>query len=167
MAWIWIIIVIIGVLLFGWSSAVEPTASGVEDPRAATVVVRDPVQVWPLVRIGTIEGVILPEADADRLTAGLVPGDEVTYWTPTTANVERAEQVIAAEQGDLQQMRQYAGFIEDDQRKIVVNGFCDDLGFDWQTSDIVRVDDGGDCYFTAIFNVDADELESFQFNGEG
>jgi hypothetical protein len=86
------------------------------------------------------------------------------YWAPTANDIAAAESAIAAAEGDLEHYRQYAGFTEDGDRLLLVNGFCN-AEPDW-TSRIVFVMDGGECYFTAIYNVDTEELESFMFNGD-
>ncbi len=120
---------------------------------------------WEEVTVGEIRGVILPMRAAGSLVHGARPEiPEEDYWTPVLADVELAEAAIAGDQGALEHMRQYAGFIENGERKILVNGFCDAFGVDWM-SEPVRVDDGGDCFFTAIYNVDRDDLEMFRFNG--
>lgn len=136
-------------------------------PTLATAEAAPSQWVWEEVSVGEIQGVIVPEEAASSLLFGTYPDLEFgDYWTPTLMDVEAAEAAIAAEQGELDHMRQYAGFIEDGERKVFVNGFCDALGVDW-TTERVLVDDGGDCYFTAVYNVDQDELEMFRFNGEG
>jgi hypothetical protein len=61
-------------------------------------------------------------------------------------------------------MRQYLGLVIDGDRKIYVNGFCDDMGRNWY-AEYVAVDDGGDCFFGGMYNVDTAELEYFSFNG--
>lgn len=121
---------------------------------------------WEVVSVDGIEGVIVPEWDADRLISRTYPdlaGD--VYWTPTVADIEAAETAIAAEQGALTHRRQYAGFTENGARNVYVNGFCEGFDSKWTTQP-VRVEDGGACYFTAIYSVDGDKLEMFRFNGE-
>lgn len=147
--WIWLL-----VILFGFPIA--PTA-GVDGITGIG---------WERVSVDGIEGVIVPAHDAGSLVSRTYPdlaGDD--YWTPTLADVEAAEAAIAAEQGDLTHRRQYAGYAENGERKVYVNGFCEGFDSKW-TIQPVRVEDGGECYFTAVYNVDRDELEMFRFNGE-
>jgi len=87
------------------------------------------------------------------------------YWLPGLADIEAAELALSDEVGELDHDRQYAGYIEDGNRKIYINGFCDAPGVDWHERPVL-VQDGGDCFFTTIYNVDAGELERFRFNGE-
>lgn len=172
MSWFWIIIVLIGLVFFVATAEIqdEPVAdcsAASADACAEPVEASDSGGVWRQITIGEIDGVILPASDADRLAAGLFADGPTEFWTPEIADIEAAEAEIARAEGELGHMRQYAGFVQDGERKIVVNGFCDDHGLDWRTTDIVGVDDGGDCYFTAIYNVETDALERFLFNGLG
>lgn len=176
MGWlIWIFVILFGFLAFGLGSDVDCSTSpgGTEECPArrvtvATAVIQPPDgREWEEVSVGEIQGVILPERAASSLLFGTYPDLEYDdYWTPTLTDVEAAEAAIAAEQGQLDHMRQYAGFVENGERKVFVNGLCDAFGTDW-TSERILVDDGGDCFFTAVFNVDQSELETFRFNGEG
>ncbi len=114
---------------------------------------------WQPVAFGDTEGVIVMEADA-----ALFVGAEA-YWSPSLADVRAADAALVERQGPLDHRRQYVGFIEDGQTKILINGFCNDHGTDWRES-LVLVLDGGDCYFTAVYAVATDALERFDFNGE-
>jgi hypothetical protein len=116
---------------------------------------------WVAVNANGHPGVIVSSDDADAFGTG---AEE--FWMPAESDIVDVEEAIQDDQGDLAHMRQYAGVIEDGERKVFINGFCDDMGIDWQT-EIVAVDDGGDCFFSAMYNVDAGELEYFQFNGPG
>jgi hypothetical protein len=116
---------------------------------------------WTVVEVGEVTGVIVPDT-----SAALFGIASDAYWTPSIVEIELAEAAILNEQGELDHVRQYAGVTEDGDQKVFVNGFCDDFGIDWQ-SEVVLVDDGGDCFFSALYNVDTDELEYFSFNGEG
>lgn len=176
MTWlIWILAALFGLFVVWQAEQADCSTSpgGTVECPARRVVASTPAVVrseggeWEEVTVGEIEGVIIPEAAASSLLFGMYPDlDPGDYWTPTLMDVEAAEAAIAAERGQLDHMRQYAGFIEDGERKVFVNGFRDALGIDW-TTERVLVDDGGDRFFTAIYNVDRDELEMFRFNGEG
>lgn len=157
------VIIILIVILFGWTGLSSETATSTV-PVARPVCVEgpsgEPCNSWETVSIDGIEGVIVAEADV----AAFGVNDEP--WTPTVDNVISAEQAIAEEQGDLpDHRRQYAGYIEDGDHMIFVNGFCDDFGQDWEREPII-VMDGGECFFNAVYNVDSATLEWFTFNGD-
>jgi hypothetical protein len=116
---------------------------------------------WEAVTVDGHEGVILSEEDALRFS-----WDAEDAWMPAVADIEQAEAAIREQEGDLGHKRQYLGWIVDGERVIYVNGFCDDLGRNWHV-EYIAVDDGGDCFFSAMYNVDTDELEYFSFNGSG
>lgn len=172
---IWIFLALVGAFVFLQAEQVDCSTSpgGTEACPARRVVVSTPVLVrnesweWEQIAVGEISGVIIPERAASSLLSSRFPGVESEdFWTPTLTDVEAVETGIAADQGQLDHMRQYVGFIESDERKVLVNGFCDALGIDWRSAPVL-VDDGGECFFTAIYNVDRDELETFRFNGPG
>jgi hypothetical protein len=51
-------------------------------------------------------------------------------------------------------------------KEVWVNAFCDAFETDWQT-EIVTVDDGGNCYFNLKINFSSQSFYDFQVNGEG
>jgi hypothetical protein len=109
-----------------------------------------------------VNGVIVAPDAVDEF--GLWFGTSLETWEPATADVQAAEDALLEEQGALAQFRQYAGFVEDGDRKVLINGFCDAFETNWYRQ-VVIVMDGGDCFFQAVFNVDTGELERFSFNG--
>lgn len=167
----WIIILI--VLVIGFFGAVTtPAPVDVREPECAVLINEGPrkdstpedgcsapASSWQPVEVNGIEGVIVSEEDGWTLIAG------ESYWMPSQEDLEAAETAIATDQGVLEQHRQYVGFTEDGVAKVYINGFCDDFDMDWRSTPIV-VEDGGDCYFTAVYNVDSGELEWFTFNGD-
>lgn len=159
MSLILIILIAISGFFVAGSPTVETSSVCVVDVEGNCV--PEPADGWLPVSFEGFEGVIVP--------AEAVEGDpwfqSDEAWTPTEADVVAAEAAIEAEQGPLDHMRQYVGITEDGQRKVFVNGFCDAWDTNWQ-AELVFVMDGGDCYFTAIYNVETSELESFMFNGE-
>lgn len=157
--WIWILIL----LLLGFVAFAQP----VEVARAPVTRVTAPGdEEWRPVTVGDIEGVIVAPSDAGLFVDSLgLELEDDAYWRPTVGDAGAAERALAEEAGELEHMRQYAGFIESGERKIYINGFCDAFGVDWRERPVL-VDDGGDCFFMAIYNVDAAELERFRFNGE-
>ena len=127
-----------------------------------------------LVEGDDFEGVIFAEANA----AGLIDADE--YWTPDEDDVDDLEAGLedfleeAVEDGLISEdafddlpdyLRQYAGFVEDDDRLIFANFFCDDFGSDWE-EEPVFVLDGGDCFFTLVYDPERARFSDLQVNGE-
>jgi hypothetical protein len=117
---------------------------------------------WEAITVDGHEAVILSEEDALRYAWD----DVEDSWMPAVADIEEAETAIREQEGDLDHMRQYLGWIVDGERVIYVNGFCDDLGRNWH-AEYIAVDDGGECFFSATYNVDTGELEYFSYNGFG
>lgn len=159
--WIWILVL----LIFGFVAFVQ-TDDQVATAPATTVTIAAPGAEWRSVTVGEVEGVIVASEDAPLFVDSLgLDLDENAFWRPSATQVATAEAALAEEAGALDHTRQYAGFMESGDRKIFINGFCDDHGIDWRQQPVL-VDDGGDCYFTAISNVDTGEIERFRFNGE-
>jgi hypothetical protein len=123
-----------------------------------------------VIPVGAGQGVIL--AGASAFVGG--PGKVTGYWTPTTAEVLRAEAGLARFLAGAapalavkysSYLRQYTGFVVDDHRKIHMNFLCwkpETPG--WRCA-AVEVDDGGDCYFQVDFDVTTGEYENLQVNG--
>ena len=148
-------IILLILAFFGLGTFATSSDVAMEPP--ATAVLVESGQ-WEMVTLDGIEGVIVAPTEVGGFG---VPGP---YWTPGQADIARVEEAILAAEGNLDHYRQYAGFTENGDPKILVNGFCN-AEPDW-TSQIVFVMDGGECYFTAMYNVDTERLESFTFNGE-
>jgi hypothetical protein len=153
-----IIILIIFVLVgfFGIAEADDSDCAGDGKGCASPAAV---ATAWMPVTVDDIDGVIVTEEDGAHFI-----GAEA-FWTPATTDVAAAEAAIAAEQGILNHQRQYVGFVEDGDHKVLVNGFCDAFGLDWMSQPVL-VEDGGECYFEAVYNAASGVLERFQFNGE-
>ena len=151
-----IVLIILFLLgMFGVGVAVETDCLPGSDQCSAAI----DEDAWTPVTVDGIDGVIVPASGASIFVAA----DE--YWTPTETEIADAEQAIADAQGELDHMRQYAGFVEDGDRKIYVNGFASESGIDWY-SEPVFVMDGGEAYFQAVYNVETGVVEWFSFNGE-
>jgi hypothetical protein len=151
-----ILIIIVLIWFFGFATADEPDCAGEGEGCAAPSAV---VTIWTPVTVDGIDGVIVAGED------GALFVEAESWWAPTTDDISAAEEAIATGQGLLDHQRQYVGFIEDGERRVLVNGFCDAFGLDWRSQPIL-VADGGECFFEAVYNVDSGELERFQFNGE-
>jgi hypothetical protein len=138
--WLWVIVV---VALIGFGVGSTPAAD------------------WPTVQVNGNEGVILPAAAAPDLLQGTGLAPE-GYWLPRQGHLQAAEDALSDQ---WQGYRQYAGFVEDGERKVYINAFCDDMGIDWKRT-VVFVMDGGACYWQAVYNVETGEVEWLTVNGE-
>ncbi len=106
-------------------------------------------------------------------------GEEVLdVFSPTEEEIAEAEAVLpdfllsddrAVETGLTGEVatheRQYLGYETITGRILVVNGFCDRLGYDPAT-EIVAVEDGGSCFWFGRYNLDTGAWESLSINGE-
>ncbi|HET8946995.1 MAG TPA: hypothetical protein VFQ07_08425 [Candidatus Polarisedimenticolia bacterium] len=123
-----------------------------------------------VIPVGAGKRVILPASSA--WVGG--PGKVTEYWTPSTADVLRAEAGLAKHLAGTTPalavkysgyLRQYMGFVVDSRRKIHMNFLCwkpETPG--WRCSPVV-VDDGGDCYFQVDYDLTTGEYENLQVNG--
>jgi hypothetical protein len=151
----WIIVLIfLTFLLFGTSGPAAVSAP----VEIATVESRpsgSPVQ------INGNPGVILP-ASAYRTDA--------ENWTPTSDQIQEAEDAVTVaapfdgRDPILDGYRQYVGIVEDGQRKIVVNSMCTE--FDGWEENFIQIEDGGPCFWQALYNVETQEIESLVVNGQ-
>ena len=139
-----------------------------------------PAPVSVLIETDTATGVIF-EAGATAEFIRWVGEPADSFWSPTAEDVESFETGLAAflagisdsQFGDTEQIidrlpnytRQYLGIVRGGEVLIYANFFCDSSAHDWQKTAVV-VDDGGDCYFQVLYNVDAKTYLSLQINGE-
>jgi hypothetical protein len=120
--------------------------------------------------VGAGQGVIVPAASA------FVGGyGAITYWTPATEDVLRAEAGLAKYLAGAapalavkysSYLRQYTGFVVDGRKKILMNFLCwkpETPG--WRCSQ-VDVLDCGDCYFRLVFDMPSGAYEALQVNGD-
>ena len=128
-----------------------------------------PAREWHAVSINGHPGVVAPRDAAPEFALGDAEG----YWLPSERWLTDAEDAIAIEAGQivdedrrpvLDGYRQYAGFIEDGDRKIAINSSCVELT-SWRST-YVLVMDGGHCFWGATYNVDTGEVEHLVVNGE-
>ena len=61
--------------------------------------------------------------------------------------------------------RQYVGLMKNNRRVIFVNFFCTAYDIDWKTT-VVAVEDGGDCFFTGVYDIDRAAFYDLRINGE-
>jgi len=126
---------------------------------------------WPTVSVNGTEGVVAPRNQADDMVWSAEPIEG--YWLPGEEWLTQAEDAVALtsagisveqRQPTLGGYRQYAGFIVDGERKIYINAMCTEID-GWRTGGVM-VMDGGNCFWTAVYNVDSGELESLSVNGD-
>lgn len=122
-------------------------------------------------------GVIITETDAERMVGGLGMDGYAGYWTPERSQVAALERSIVAHlaanapegsrlRDGLEGYRaQYFGVLRGDRELILANFFCDDFGRNIET-EVVAVDDGGDCYFTVEYDPATDGFSQLMINGE-
>lgn len=114
------------------------------------------------------EGVTFPkEVAADLLGVTLVKertGD--VYWTPTRDVIRQMEgRLNAYVQAELPEVaphlssykRQYFGFERQNNRFILIVGFCEPLNIDWRR-ELVALPDAPGCYLEAQYDVANDVL---------
>lgn len=113
-------------------------------------------------------------------------GDTATYWTPTAADVELAEQAFQTEvtrqlavtspmeghQTPIEEVhalipdyyRQFFGFIQDGERQIYGTYFCQNIPGWGET--LMMVEDGGACVVEWIYNMDDGSIPMFMIHGQ-
>jgi hypothetical protein len=126
---------------------------------------------WPAVMVNGNPGVVAPR----HVASDLARSDDTVegYWLPGEDVLARAEDAVQREAAGiadpewapvLDGYRQYAGLIENGDRKIHISSMCTEIG-GWRSS-AVMVMDGGPCFWIALYNVDTDEIESLMVNGQ-
>jgi hypothetical protein len=96
-------------------------------------------------------------------------------YIPTDQDIQNAIEILAKflignkEIRELQEYKiQFFGYKNENKEKIIwANYFCNEwsyTGVDWKT-DLVSVDDGGNCYFNLKVNLDTKEIFDFMVNG--
>lgn len=144
------------------------TASGCGDDCATPQVTGEGYSGW-----------MMPLDVAREHANWLVWGEEVVeVFVPTEAEVAEAEgsliaylqtRTMAQESGLLDSIadheRQYFGFETTTGRLLIVNGFCDRVGYDPAT-EVIAVEDGGSCFWQGRYNLDTATWESVSINGE-
>jgi hypothetical protein len=156
LTWLWLLVALLVFGVYGVFGSPDGPECATPDGCGQVI-----VDEWAPVTINGNEGVVLPEGAAPDLIqgSGIEPAG---YWSPHQEDLVAAEDALADQSHGY---RQYAGFIEDGERKIYINAFCDDPGMDWKRN-VVFVMDGGACYWQAVYNVDTGEVEMLIVNGE-
>ncbi len=122
---------------------------------------------------------LVPAAQATQFLVGA--SDGTGFFRPTLADVQRVHAELDGFLGASRSARalspdlhvryrdyfsQWAGALQSGHRVLHGNYFCRDFGMDWKTQPI-GVDDGGDCFFQVIYDLDASTFTSLQVNGNG
>jgi hypothetical protein len=150
----------------------------IDEIRVVTIPVS--MTTWTPVRGEGYEGVIVPEERVHELTDFYIGGPIEGAWTPTADDIaalernlpsyeQTIESTIFGISGDFIQLlptykRQYAGFIQGDRKKILVNATCEEDDLNWRTQPLI-VMDGGDCFFRVVYDPAAGTYSDFQING--
>jgi hypothetical protein len=137
-----------------------------------------PATPWAPVSGAGYEGVIVDAASAPEFARWLTGQENATGWEPTPEDIATLEAALPAflqtapeAAPDLWQrvatyLRQYVGIIDTDGRPVIlVNAFCNAAGVDWH-SESVLVLDGGDCYFSVVYDPMDGTFSQLRINGE-
>jgi hypothetical protein len=129
----------------------------------------------PVIEIATVES--QPEGTPVEISGN--PGvilhantywGDFDNWTPAVEDLRAAEEAVTiaapldGRDPVLDGYRQYVGIIENGERKIVINSMC--MEFDGWEENFIQIEDGGPCFWEALYNVETRELESLIVNGE-
>ena len=131
------------------------------------------------IKIGKVEGAIVPSERAAEFVKALSGTDRKEYWTPAKEDVARLEEKIEFYLRKVSDKRspalwsklrdykrQYAGIVEGGRRKIYANFFCNNAKItDWKMRP-VAVEDGGDCFFQIKYDIEAGTFSDLYINGE-
>jgi hypothetical protein len=133
---------------------------------------------FEVVRTESFEGVIVPGDKAKEFMKAFSSVEEKETWTPGKDAILKLEERLeaylkkaAAKHSPklwtklAPYKRQYVGLIRNNRRVIFTNFFCDALRVDWKTS-VVVVEDGGDCFFTVMFDANGSRFYDLRINGE-
>jgi hypothetical protein len=131
-----------------------------------------------IVKTDKFEGVIIPREMAADFMKAFSGFEEREVWTPDRASVLKMEEKIDAylKKAALKRSpalwsklakykRQYVGVVRNNQRLIFSNFFCDAFDVDWKTKPIA-VEDGGDCFFTVLYDPASAAFSELRINGE-
>jgi hypothetical protein len=172
----WLLQLIVSSALIAASLAGGPDGVSATNARGVSVAVQDSYQG---IKIGKIEGAIVPAARGAEFHKALTGSEGKEYWTPTKADVQKLEEKIEfylrktadkrspalwSKLADYK--RQYAGVVENGRRKIYANFFCNTAQIKHWKAMPVAVEDGGDCFFQIKYDVEAGTFSNLYINGE-
>lgn len=135
-------------------------------------------EAFEVVKTDEFEGVIIPREKAVDFMKAFSGLTEKETWTPDKsdvikleANVESFLKKAAAKRSPnlwsklATYKRQYVGIVRNGRKVIFSNFFCESFDIDWKLNP-VAVDDGGDCFFTVVYDSTSDTFSALQINGE-
>lgn len=133
---------------------------------------------FEVVKTDEFEGVIIPREKAGNFMKAFSGIEEKETWTPDKNEIIKLEAKIksyvkkaAAKRSPklwsklATYKRQYVGIIRNGRKVIFSNFFCQSFDIDWKTTP-VAVDDGGDCYFTVLYDSASAIFSDLRINGE-
>ncbi len=133
---------------------------------------------FEVVKTDEYEGVIIPREKAGDFMKAFSGMTEKETWTPDKNEIIKLEARIksylkkaAAKRSPnlwsklATYKRQYVGVVRNGRRMIFINFFCQSFDIDWKTTP-VAVDDGGDCYFTVLYDSASATFSELRINGE-
>ncbi|HEX8844193.1 MAG TPA: hypothetical protein VF791_06095 [Pyrinomonadaceae bacterium] len=131
-----------------------------------------------MVKTEKFEGIIIPREKGSDFASGLFQPEVKEFWTPDKVEVLKLERGISAYLKKpeskaspglwsklMSYKRQYVGIVKNGHKKIFANFFCDAGGRDWKTTPIFVLD-GGDCFFTILYDPNSDAFSDLSINGE-
>jgi hypothetical protein len=137
----------------------------------------NPSATWQIVSGEGYHGAIVPGGEVADYVTWFKSVDVQGTWTPTAEQISELEarlpgflQTLSSAAPDLddrlpEYTRHYMGYVEDGHAYILVNLFCSVPGEN-SLSEPVIVMDGGDCFFSVVWDPTARAFTDFMANGE-
>lgn len=135
-------------------------------------------ETFEVVKTDEFEGVIVAREKAKDFMKAFSGLEEKESWTPGKDDVLKLEEKIESylKKAAVKRSpnlwsklapykRQYIGIMRNNRRVIFVNFFCQAYDINWKTTP-VAVEDGGDCFFSVIYDVDRASFSDLRVNGE-
>ena len=133
---------------------------------------------FEVIRTDDFEGVIVSREKAADFMKSFSGMTEKETWTPGKSEIIKLEAGIksylkkaAAKRSPnlwsklAKYKRQYIGIVRNGRKVIFSNFFCQSFDIDWKLTP-VAVDDGGDCFFTVLYDSTSATFSALQINGE-
>jgi hypothetical protein len=133
---------------------------------------------FEVVKTSEFEGVIISREKAVDFMKAFSGMTEKETWTPDKNEIIKLEARIkaylkkaAAKRSPnlwsklATYKRQYVGIMRDGRKLIFSNFFCTAYDMDWKTKP-VAIDDGGDCFFTVLYDSASASFSALQINGD-
>ncbi len=139
------------------------------------VTVDNQIAGWHIVETANTSGAVVPLDEVEGYVAMISGLEAQGMWTPTDEVIIELEQGLPAFlasdpnatprliEGTDDHYRHYIGFVAENRTMILVNAFCD--GENWSASEPVMVMDGGDCYFSVMYDPATKQFSNLRVNG--